>query len=130
MTQSFSFRSLIAGSTLAAIAGLAMFAQTGTASAKSVLSCEGDSRRSVVECCERIVQRKGMPFWMKQTGANCAKSSVKCFSVSSGTTYLPDKRVCKVVIQNEGPTETRRHDRQPNRNRDSGRDRPTSSSIN
>lgn len=45
--------------------------------AKSVASCQGASTGQVVSCCERIVEHKGLPFWMIQTGGNCEKI-VKC----------------------------------------------------
>lgn len=61
---------------ISALAGIAMFAQSSAASAKSVTSCEGTDRRSVIECCETLVQRKGLPMWMKQTGRNCSSSTV------------------------------------------------------
>lgn len=68
---------------VSAIAGIAMMAQTGSASARSVTSCEGTDRRSVIECCQTLVKRKGMPMWMKQSGRNCSTSTV-CRAGGSG----------------------------------------------
>ena len=88
---------------ISTIAGIAMLAQTSGAAARSVTSCEGSSRQSVVECCEVLVQRKGMPLWMKQTGRNCS-SAAKCVSTGGGrnptygATVAPAKpKLCKIV---------------------------------
>lgn len=69
-------KTIVSALTVSAIAGFAMLAQSGSASAKSVTSCEGTDRRSVIECCETLVQRKGLPMWMKQTGRNCSSATV------------------------------------------------------
>jgi hypothetical protein len=39
--------------------------------AKSVTSCNGDTRASVVACCEKIVTQNGMPGWMSRTDLSC-----------------------------------------------------------
>lgn len=77
MTRIFAFRGLAAVSFVTLAAGLSLFAASGTANARNVLKCDGADRWSVVECCETIVMKKGLPLWMKQTGRNC-ESSVKC----------------------------------------------------
>ncbi len=89
-------KTFLSAFTVAAISGIAMLAQAGTASAKSVTSCEGSSRQSVIECCEVLVQRKGMPLWMKQTGRSC-RTSVKCYNTYTAA------NVCAIrVTDNEG----------------------------
>lgn len=86
MTKSIQIRTIAITTAFAAMTGLALFAQTGSASAKNVLSCEGPDRRSVRECCESLVQRKGLPMWMKQTGRNCVTGvTIRC--VKSKPTY-------------------------------------------
>lgn len=94
MTQANTVRNLAITSTLGAIAAVMMFAQAGQASAKSVQSCDGSNRQSVVHCCEDYVNQHGMPFWMRQSGGSCTKV-VACV-----------KRYCKihiVVIDRNGP---------------------------
>ena len=115
-------KTFLSAFTVAAISGIAMMSQAGTASAKSVTSCEGTSRQSVIECCEVLVQRKGMPMWMKQTGRNCS-SSVVCTGGGGGgkptLTHVvaPKPKLCKV--------ERKQHDRDGgNDNPDKGNDRP------
>ena len=83
---------------ISTIAGIAMMAQTGAAAARSVTSCEGTDRRSVIECCEVLVQRKGMPLWMKQTGRNCS-SAAKCSGGGNNPTYgaTVAPKLCKIV---------------------------------
>jgi hypothetical protein len=97
-----STRSALSAFAVSAIAGLALMAQTGSASAKSVLSCEAGSMRSVIECCETIVKRKGLPMWMKQSGRNCSSSAV-CRGRASGRTpvthAVAPARICRIAIQ-------------------------------
>ena len=107
-------RTILSALTVSAIAGIAMMSQAGTASAKSVTSCEGGSRRSVIECCETLVQRKGKPLWMKQTGRNCS-SAVVCTGGGGGKptyTYVaaPKPKLCMV--------------KRVDRDRDGGNDNP------
>ena len=96
-------KTLFSALAISTITGIAMMAQTGAASARSVTSCEGTDRRSVIECCEVLVQRKGMPLWMKQTGRNCS-SAAKCTSRGGGnnptygaTVAPPNVKLCKIV---------------------------------
>lgn len=76
MTMSTSFKTFAITSAFATLTGLAMFAQSGAASAKGVLSCTGSDRQSVVECCENKVSRKGMPMWMRESGLNCSSATM------------------------------------------------------
>ncbi len=76
MTMSTSVRTFAITSAFATLSGLAMFAQSGAASAKSVLSCTGADRQSVIECCENKVSRKGMPMWMRESGLNCSSATM------------------------------------------------------
>ena len=76
MTMSTSFKTLAITSAFATLSGLAMFAQSGAASAKSVLSCTGADRQSVIDCCENKVSRKGMPMWMRESGLNCSSATM------------------------------------------------------
>lgn len=116
MARSIHIRSLVITSAFAA-ASLALFAHSGQAKAMNVLKCEGASRQSVVECCETIVMRKGMPLWMKQTGRNCM-ASARC--VASGdpqsTSVAAAKRHCRIYafIEDDG------NDRWHRRSRDRG----------
>ena len=108
-------RTILSALTVSAIAGIAMMSQAGTASANSVTSCEGASRRSVIECCETLVQRKGKPLWMKQTGRNCS-SAVVCTGGGGGgklaLTHVaaPKPKLCMV--------------KRVDRDRDGGNDNP------
>ena len=108
-------KTFLSAFTVSAIAGIAMMSQAGTASAKSVTSCEGTSRQSVIECCETLVQRKGMPMWMKQTGRNCS-SFVVCTGGGGGgklaLTHVaaPKPKLCMV--------------KRVDRDRDGGNDNP------
>ena len=90
-------KTLFSALAISTITGIAMMAQTGAASARSVTSCEGTDRRSVIECCEVLVQRKGMPLWMKQTGRNCS-SAAKCSGgKQTWTTAAVAPKLCKIV---------------------------------
>lgn len=108
-------KTFLSAFTVSAIAGIALMSQAGTASAKSVTSCEGTSRQSVIECCETLVQRKGMPMWMKQTGRNCS-SFVVCTGGGGGgklaLTHVaaPKPKLCMV--------------KRADRDRDGGNDNP------
>lgn len=96
--KSLAIRATLTATALAALAGLAIVSQTGAASARDILSCEGGSRRSVVECCERQVMKKGLPIWMRQTGANCQSLSIRCTSGASGSSLThASKRLCVAV---------------------------------
>ena len=55
---------------------LALAAHTGQASAKSILSCKGSTRQSVIDCCEDLVRRKGMPYWMRQHDLSCGSAAI------------------------------------------------------
>jgi hypothetical protein len=48
-----------------------------SAQASSVLSCYGATANQAVACCDRMVEKKGMPLWMMQSGASC-HTAVKC----------------------------------------------------
>jgi hypothetical protein len=103
-------RAIFSAITVSAIAGFAMLSQSGAASAKSVTHCEGASRQSVIECCETLVQRKGKPLWMKQTGRNCS-SSVVCKGGGKPTfTHVSAPKLCMI--------------KRVERDRDGGNDRP------
>jgi len=93
MTNSFNIRTVAAASAFAAISAMAFMAQTGTASAKSIASCEGNSRTSVLSCCTNMVQHKGLPFWMKQGDSRC-EDVVKC----KGGTFAGANRYCWVSV--------------------------------
>jgi hypothetical protein len=88
--------SLLSAFAVSAVAGLAMMATAGPASAKKVQSCEGTDRRSVIECCETIVARKGLPNWMIQTGRNCS-SATACKGGRQTLTHAVAPRLCQVV---------------------------------
>lgn len=112
MARSIHIRSLVITSAFAT-ASLALFAYSGPAKAMNVLKCEGASRQSVVECCETIVMRKGMPLWMKQTGRNCM-ASARC--VASGDPQSTSiaavaKRHCRIYAFNEDEGNGERHRR-------------------
>jgi len=119
MARSIHIRSLVITSAFAA-ASLALFAHSGQAKAMNVLKCEGASRQSVVECCETIVMRKGMPLWMKQTGRNC-RAAARC--VVSGnpqsTSIAAVAKRCRIyaLIEDDGNSRQRRgRDKGPNGN--------------
>lgn len=104
MTQTLNLRNLTVASAFALTASLAMFAQAGTASAKNVLNCRGDSRADVLECCNEIVERKGLPLWMIQTGQNCKSISrgARCVSKQgSSIAAAVVVKKCKVVYFSE-----------------------------
>lgn len=101
MTQTLNLRSLTVASAFALTASLAMFAQTGAASAKNVLNCRGDTRADVLECCNEIVERKGKPVWMIQTGQNCKSIArgARCVSKQGSTiTAAVVVTKCKIVF--------------------------------
>jgi hypothetical protein len=89
-------KSLLSAFAVSAVAGLAMMATAGSAAAKKVQSCEGTDRRSVIECCEHIVARKGLPNWMIQTGRNCSSATV-CKGGKQPLTHAVAPRLCRVV---------------------------------
>lgn len=110
MTQNNIFRNIAVASVFTVTAAAAMAAQTSVASAKNVLSCDSGDRRSVIECCESIVQRKGLPLWMKQTGRNCS-SVVKCSASSqsfrASANFAPVRR-CYVKLDTYEGTNDRK----------------------
>jgi hypothetical protein len=103
MTQSNTVRNFAITSTLGAIAAVMMLAQSGQASAKSVLSCDGSNRSSVVQCCEDNVNQHGMPFWMRQSGGSCTKA-VKCVGrySTAAAGYAKKCRFVAIMIENDG----------------------------
>ena len=122
-------KTFLSAFTVSAIAGIAMMSQAGTASAKSVTSCEGTSRQSVIECCETLVQRKGMPMWMKQTGRNCS-SFVVCTGGGGGgklaLTHVaaPKPKLCKVERKQRDRDGGNDNPNRGNDRPDKGRDNP------
>lgn len=120
MTQTFNLRSLTVASAFALAASLAMFAQASTASAKNVLNCRGDTRAGVLECCNEIVERKGMPVWMIQTGQNCKSiaRSARCVSKQgSSITAAVVVQKCKIVFfmeEDSGDKRTTPKGKRPN----------------
>ncbi len=80
MTRTHTQRNLIAASAFGVVSAFMMFAQAGQASAAtSVSTCEGPSRRAVLQCCETNVKKSGLPIWMRQAGASChTPAIVKC----------------------------------------------------
>lgn len=97
MTNSINIRSIAAISAFAGLSAMALVAQTGTASAKSVLSCDGTSRQSVIECCQTLVHKKGMPYWMVREGRNCQTAKVVCISGEYAST-VAGPRLCKYQV--------------------------------
>lgn len=98
MTTTLTIRSILSASAISALGAIALLAQTGNASAaKNVLSCDGTSRRSVIECCETLVRKNGLPMWMKREGKNCRSQSLVCVTKSSGITYNYSKKYCYYV---------------------------------
>jgi hypothetical protein len=97
MSQTTIIRAAAGLSVIAAISAISMLASAGTASAKSVLSCEGTNRGAVVECCQEEIRRSGMPFWMQHSGGNCNKAA-KC----TGTFSTANNRHCWIAtLQND-----------------------------
>jgi hypothetical protein len=95
-----STKCLIAVASVLTVTGFAMVAQSGAANAKNVLSCDGGGRQSIVECCETIVLKKGLPMWMRQTGRNCATIGVICAGGNHDTSFAAAavKRRCWVAL--------------------------------
>ncbi|MCB1379893.1 MAG: hypothetical protein KDK89_16225 [Alphaproteobacteria bacterium] len=100
MTHFHQYRMIAAAAGLAAVSGLAMFSQTASASASNVLSCEGSDRRSVVECCQTLLLKKGPPLWMRQTAKNCTTVTVRCSRASYRAAGVTG-RYCRMVAQSE-----------------------------
>jgi hypothetical protein len=99
MSNLINVRTIAAASAFAAISAMAVVAQTGTASAKNVLSCDGTSRRSVIECCETLVQKKGLPYWMVREGRNCQTATVVCrYGTFSTAVAGGGQKYCKMVL--------------------------------
>ena len=98
MTSKISFRSIATASAFAIVGAFAIAAQTGSASAaKNVLSCDGTSRQSVIECCETLVRQNGLPTWLKRDGRSCRTASIQCTTKTYGTAAVATKKVCKIV---------------------------------
>jgi hypothetical protein len=110
--------------TLMAILGSLALVGAQPAAARNILSCEGPSRQSVVECCERQVLRHGLPMWMLQTGSNCRRMATRCFTVQTGTSYASLKTVCVAVRSEDGggkDKHRRQHDGGKYNNNNNGR---------
>lgn len=79
MPQAITIRTITGASAIAAISAIAMFSSTGSASAaKNTLACDGGSRVAVVECCQQIVKKTGLPIWMKRAGKDCQSQRIQC----------------------------------------------------
>ena len=91
---------------LSGFAAAALLAQSHEASAKNVTSCKGNSRQSVIDCCETLVKKRGyLPYWMKHAGKNCSSAAV-CVpggKPQPATFAAPAKKKC--YIKYFGPTE-------------------------
>lgn len=98
MTTHFTIRSILSATAISAAGALALFAPTGTASAaNNVLSCDGTSRTSVIECCETLVRTNGSPMWLKREGKNCRTATIVCTTKTYGTTAVAARKVCKYI---------------------------------
>lgn len=117
MTRNSS-KTLIAIASVLTVAGFAVIAQSGAASAKNVLSCKGAGRQSLIECCETAVLKHGLPMWMRQTGRNCQQVAVRCVGGSddSALTHVVKKR-CFFVAENQDNDNKRKRD---HKSRDNG----------
>lgn len=64
--------------TAAAIGAAALFTMmsTGSAQASSLLRCHGATVSKAASCCEHVIEKKGMPFWMMQSGTSCREAVV------------------------------------------------------
>jgi hypothetical protein len=107
MTQSITFRSLIAASAAAGAAAITMFGQTATAEAKSVLECRGSDRSALIRCCTDQVKHEGLPNWMRSSGQNCQSAVMMCKSKTGGNwiavaAVAPGAAVrCKYVVSTQ-----------------------------
>lgn len=116
MTRNTS-KSLFVLASMLTVTGFAIAVQSGTASARSVLSCEGGGRQSLIECCEIEVLKKGLPLWMRQSGRNCATARVRCVSghndpASSANSVR--KRCVYVAEYEDSDGKKRREPKSPN----------------
>jgi hypothetical protein len=91
-----------------AIVGYAAFTSGADASTTSQLNkCRYNTKRQVVECCERILRDENKPYWMVEGGHNC-NSAAKCTKKSYGTketfaiAYVPKKPKLKCFIDMHG----------------------------
>ena len=104
MTRTLTLRSLIAASAVAAATTIAIFAQTGQASASGVLDCRGKNSASVLKCCNDEVRDNGLPRWMRATGKTCSTAAVVCKGKGSNTwtsvaAVTPSAKKCKIIAQ-------------------------------
>ncbi len=113
-----STKSLFVLASMLTVTGFAIAAQSGTASARSILNCEGGGRQSLTECCEVEVLKKGLPLWMRQTGRNCSTARMRCVSSPNdpASTASPVRKRCVYVAEYEdSDSKKRREPKSPNR---------------
>lgn len=95
MTRFNNTRMPALAAALAATAAIAIFAQTGPASAaRNVLSCEGNSRIKVVDCCQKIYN-KSRPLWMMNGNSSC-REVVTCKAGGRSVTGAAAAKRCWV----------------------------------
>lgn len=96
---------LTAAAAFGAVAFFSILTLDGSAEASTgLLSCQGDTAKKVVSCCEQIILKK-RPLWMRQTQTSC-HAAVVCKVVKVyGSTSLTHvsapktKKVCSIVKQ-------------------------------
>jgi len=106
MTRFNNTRALSLAAALAATATIAVFAQIGPASAaRNVLSCEGNSRLKVIDCCQKIYNQR-RPLWMMNGNVSC-HTAVQCRAGKRSVTGAPAANRCWVKYQPPSPNDTK-----------------------
>jgi hypothetical protein len=86
MTKIINSTALAATFAAAALAGLVLATGESQASATSaIFKCQTTNKAKTVSCCESVVERRGLPYWMINANLNCASAAV-C-SVSKQTSH-------------------------------------------
>lgn len=91
---------------LAATAAIAIFSQANPASAaRNVLNCEGNSRLKVIDCCQKIYNKR-RPLWMMDSHVSC-HTAVQCRAGKRSVTGAPAANHCWVKYRPPSPNDTK-----------------------
>jgi hypothetical protein len=89
MFKSLNSTTLAAAFAATLLGGLVMATGESQASTSAdIFKCRAFTKVQVVDCCERIVERKGLPFWMIDAHMNCNTGASCSKKKGSHHTYL------------------------------------------
>ena len=96
MTTFNNSRVFFAAAAFATVATLSAFSFAGNAEASgNPLSCQGQTAKKVVACCEQMV-KPTRPHWMQTTGTSCARA-VRCYQTMSLAMVAYPCRIAMVI---------------------------------